>query len=108
MLSGGELAATMRHMDSFTGAIRTPGKGDTQIVSRTFARVVLQEIPTSRYYQGPGVWTSDILHACDFQTGSAAMECAARLNLSNVQLVMTQEFRDCQIFPLKNSLKPAS
>jgi hypothetical protein len=83
----------------------TTAKGDTQFFNRTLARVLIQEIPTGRYYRGPGVWAADEAQAFDFQTGSAARECAAKLGLANVQVVMTQEFRQCQIFALKSSLK---
>jgi hypothetical protein len=97
-------------MDTFRSVSRAAGpavNGDTQSISRTLARVVLQEVPTGRYYQGPGVWVTEEAHALDFRTGSAAMECAGRLNLTNVQVVMTQEFRERQTFPLKANSKPA-
>src|SRR4051812_20994481 len=97
-------------MESFmpNGRPTSGTKGDTQFVSRTLARVVIQEIATGRYYQGPGLWTADIQRACDFHTGSAARECATRLKLSNAQVVMTQEFTDRQVFPLGKNVKAAA
>ena len=95
-------------METHGATTRTGGtaiKGDTQTFDRTLARVLLQEIATGRYYQSPGVWTSDEAQAFDFQTGSAARECAVKLSLVTVQVVKKQEFRERQIFPLLSSIK---
>ena len=88
-------------------AAASAARGDTQSLSRTLSRVLLQEIATGRYYQGPGIWSTDEAHALDFQTGSAARECAVRSNLTNVRIVMTHEFRDCQTFRLKTGSTPS-
>ena len=90
-----------------TKAAASAAGGDTQTLSRTLSRVLLQEIATGRYYQAPGIWSTDEEHALDFRTGSAARECAIRLSLTNVRLVMMQEFKDRQTFRLKGSSKTA-
>lgn len=45
---------------------------DTRFLRRNCTKVVIQEIPTRRYWGSRGVWTSDIEKASDFQTGSSA------------------------------------
>jgi len=103
------LPSNLGHMEMHGATTKAGGtaiKADTQSFDRTLARVLLQEVATGRYYQSPGVWTSDEAHAFDFQTGSAARECAAKLSLVNVQVVKKQEFRERQIFPLPSTIKP--
>jgi len=83
-----------------------PGsKGDTEIFSRPLSRVLLQEIPTGRYFQTSGFWTWEVGKATDFQTGSAALECAMKLRLPNVQVVFMQEIKSCRIHPVKSSMR---
>ena len=57
-------------------------------------KIMIQEIPTRRYYRTAGVWTGDIHEASNFRTSSAALEVVNRSNLQNVQLVATQDFKD--------------
>jgi len=95
----------MQTFKSATKAVPSAAQGDTQTLSRTLSKVLLQEVATGRYYQAPGIWCVDEEHALDFRTGSAARECTVRLNLTNVRLVMMQEFRDCQTFRLKGNAK---
>ena len=64
-------------------------------------RIMIQEIPTRRYYRTAGVWTGDIHEASDFRTGSAALKVVQQSKLNNVQLVATQDFKAYQVFPLK-------
>jgi hypothetical protein len=78
---------------------------DTQFLRRHFTKVVIQEIPTRRYWKGTGVWTSEIDKATTFRSCSAAMEDATHLKLKNVQLVLTRELRECEVFPLKTSIR---
>ena len=80
-------------------------ESDTRYLRRNFTRVVIQEIPTRRYWGSRGVWTSEIEKANDFQTGTSALEYARRLELPNVQLVMIHEFKECQVIPLKTSIR---
>src|SRR5262245_14043814 len=87
-----------------SSAAATAVESDTQYFRRTLSQVLLQEIATRRYYQAPGLWCSHAGCAMQFPTGSAARECATRLNLTNVQVVMVHEFRECQLFPLQNKL----
>ena len=67
-----------------------------------FSQVFLQEIATGRYFRAPSVWSMDEAHALHFRTGYAARECATRLNLTNVQIVIMEEFRECRVFTLNN------
>jgi len=102
-------AIRVAHMGSWTVTTRTGGaeaKGETRFFNRTLSKALIQEIPTGRYYRGPSVWTADEGRAFDFRTGSAARECATKLNLSNVQVVMRQELREWYIFVLKSSFRP--
>jgi hypothetical protein len=66
-------------------------------------KIMIQEIPTRRYYRTPGVWTGDIRKASDFRTSTAALETILKSNLNNVQLVSTRDFKRFQVFPLKRS-----
>ena len=66
-------------------------------------KILIQEIPTRRYYRAAGVWTGDIREASDFHTGSAALEVVQRSHLHNVQLIATQDFKDYQVFPLSHA-----
>ena len=78
---------------------------DTQFLKRIATKVVIQEMPTRRYWVSRGVWTSDVEQATDFQTRSSASEHALRLKLPNAQLVVIHEFRDYQIVPLQHNLR---
>lgn len=78
---------------------------DTQFLRRHFTKVLIQEIPTRRYWEERGVWTSDIEKATNFQTCSAALEHATHLKLPNVQLVLTREPRECEVIPLRTSIR---
>jgi len=93
----------MERSESATTAA-TAVESNTQYFRRILSQVLLQEIATGRYYQGAGIWSSDAAGAVKFRTDSAARECATRLNLTNVQVVITHEFRECQIFPFQNKL----
>jgi hypothetical protein len=80
-------------------------KFDTQFLRRHFSKVVIQESPTGRFWQNSGVWTTDLEKATSFQTCSAALEQATHLKLQNVQLVLTREIKECEIIPLKASVR---
>ncbi len=66
-------------------------------------KIMIQEIPTRRYYRAAGVWTGDVREASDFRTGSAALEVIQRSKLLNVQLVATDDFKAYQVFPLQRA-----
>ncbi len=63
--------------------------------------VVIQEIPTGRYWEGSGIWTSDIERAAQFDTCSGALEQAMHSKLANVQLVLAREITEYETIPLK-------
>jgi hypothetical protein len=67
-------------------------------------KIMIQEIPTRRYYRAVGVWTGDVREASDFRTGSAALEVVQQSKLNNVQLVATQDFKAYQVFSLKQGV----
>ncbi len=71
-------------------------------------KIMIQEIPTRRYYRTAGVWTGDVREASDFRTSSAALDVVARSHLQNVQLIATQDFKDYQVFPLSRTTTSAS
>ncbi len=81
------------------------GKFDTQFLRRHFTKVVIQEMPTGRYWKSSGVWTANVDGATSFQTCSAALEQATHLKLQNVQLVLTREIKECEVIPLKASVR---
>jgi hypothetical protein len=86
--------------------VQSAGIGsDTRFLRRDFTRVVIQEIPTGRYWGSRGVWTSEIETANNFQTATAALEHGRRLGLSNVQVVVVHEFKESQVIPLKTSIR---
>ena len=80
-------------------------KFNTQLLRRHFTKVVIQEMPTGRYWESNGVWTTDIDHATIFRTCTAALEQATHLKLQNVQLVMTREIKELEIIPVKTSVR---
>jgi hypothetical protein len=80
-------------------------KFDTQYLRRHFSKVVIQESATGRFWQNAGFWTTDLEKATSFQTCSAALEQATHLKLQNVQLVLTREIKECEIIPLKTSVR---
>jgi hypothetical protein len=80
-------------------------KFDTQFLRRHFSKVVIQETATRRFWQNSGIWTTDLEKATSFQTCSAALEQATHLKLQNVQLVLTREIKECEIIPLKTSVR---
>ena len=84
---------------------RRATKGDTELISRKLSRVFLQETATERYYDAHGLWILDEAQAFDFRTCSAAHEYAARLSLSNVQIVLQHEFQERLVFRLRTSLR---
>jgi hypothetical protein len=67
-----------------------------------FSQVFLQEIATRRYFRAPSTWSMDQAHALQFRTGYEARECATRLKLTNVQIVIMEELRECRVFMLNN------
>lgn len=90
----------------FNTQVRTAGiESDTRFLRRDLTKVVIQEIATRRYWGSRGVWTSEIEKANDFQTGTSALEHVRRLELPNVQLVVIHEFKECQVIPLKTSIR---
>jgi hypothetical protein len=76
-------------------------KFDTQFLKRHSTSVVIQEMPTGRYWKSTGVWTADIDKATTFRACSAALEQATHLKLQNVQLVLTREIIECEVIPIK-------
>jgi hypothetical protein len=79
---------------------------DTQFLRRHFTKVVIQEIPTRRYWQTLGVWTSNIEAARTYDSCTKALEEALFLKLKNVQLVLNREFKEWEIIPIKTSISP--
>ena len=79
------------------GAIRL----NTEFLRRHSTTVVIQEIPTRRYWVSSGVWTADIERAAQFDTCSGAQEEAMHFKLSNVQLVLARELTEYEIIPLR-------
>lgn len=77
---------------------------NTEFLSRRSTKVVIQETATRRYLDGNGLWTAALNLAKTFQSGSAAMEHARQLKLSNVQLVLTRAFTVSETIPVTNSL----
>jgi len=80
-------------------------KFDTQFLRRNFAKVVIQEVPTRRFWQSTGIWTTDVDKATSFRTCSAALEQATLFRLQYVQLVLTREIKECEVIPLKASFR---
>ena len=66
---------------------------------------MIQEIPTRRYLRNGGFWTPDIEQATVFANKSAAIEAANEQAFTNVQLVMSREFKEWEILPLKTTTK---
>lgn len=73
---------------------------DTQFLSRHCVKVVIQEIPTRRFWGSGGVWILEIEKATTFDSRSAALEAASRQNLHNVQLVLSRELKEWEIIPI--------
>ena len=80
-------------------------KFDTQFLRRHFSKVVIQEVPTRRFWQSTGIWTADVDKATSFRTYSAALEQATLFRLQYVQLVLTREIKECEVIPLKASFR---
>ena len=74
---------------------------NTQFLRQHSTTVVIQEVPTRRYWAGNGVWTSDIEQAAQFDTCSGAMDQAMHSKLSNVQLVLAREITEYETIPLR-------
>jgi hypothetical protein len=94
----------MESCEAATGAAAAAMESDTHYFRRILAQVLLQEIATGRYFQASGLWSSHASLAMKFRTASEARECATQHSLTNVQVVMMHEFRECEIFPLNNKL----
>ena len=67
-------------------------------------KVMIQEVPTRRYYRSTGVWTNDVAQASDFRTSTAALAAISKSKLRNVQLVATRNLKDFEVFPLRQTL----
>lgn len=80
-------------------------KLNTEFLRRHATTVVIQEIPTRRYWESIGVWTSDIDRAAQFDTCSGAVEQAMHFKLSNVQLVLAREITEYETIPLKATFR---
>lgn len=80
-------------------------KLNTEFLRQHSTTVVIQEIPTRRYWQSGGVWTPDIERAAQFDTCSGALEQAMHSKLSNVQLVLAREITEYETIPLKATFK---
>ena len=73
----------------------------SKFLRRDSTKVVIQEIPTGRYWDSKGIWTSDFENATAFLSCYAALEQMDRYRLSNVQLILARELKEYQIIPLK-------
>jgi len=80
-------------------------KLNTDFLKRHSTTVVIQEVPTRRYWVGNGVWTSDIDQAAQFDTCSGAQEQAMHFKLANVQLVLAREITEYETIPLKATFR---
>jgi hypothetical protein len=80
-------------------------KFDTQSLRRHFTKVLIREIPTGRYWESNGFWTSDIGKATSFHDCTAAFEEVTHWRLPLVQLVLTRELVVRQVIPLKTSVR---
>lgn len=78
--------------------------GNTEFLRRA-ARVLIQEMPTLRYYHQQGNWVSDESRATNFQTGTAALEFARTCGLTNIQVVIAVETTERRIHPVFSSLR---
>jgi hypothetical protein len=78
---------------------------DTQFLTRHCIKVVIQEIPTRRFWGSGGVWILDIEKATSFDSRSAALETASHQNLHNVQLVLSREIKEWEIIPINPRCK---
>ena len=94
----------MNEDEVWSSAVNGSIRLDTQYLRRHCTTVVIQEIPTRRYWVNAGVWTSDIERATQFNTCSAALEQAAHSKLSNVQLVLAREIKEYETIPLKSTI----
>ena len=104
----GGVNLTHMNLNQFPVAASSAGnKFDTQFLRKHFTKVVIQEMPTRRYWGSSGVWTFDIEKATIFRTCSAAHEEAMHLKLPNVQLVLIRELKEFEIIPLKASVRVA-
>ena len=76
---------------------------DTEFLKRHWIKVLIQEVPSGRYWESPGLWTEDFQEATSFATCTAAMAQATHLNLPGAQLVLTRESKAYGIIPLKGN-----
>ena len=78
---------------------------DTHFLRQSSLSVIIQEIPTRRYWGKGGLWTSDMEAAVKFTSRSVALETATNQKLSNVQMVLSREFKECEFVPIETSIK---
>ena len=73
---------------------------DTQFLSQSSTKVLIQMTATRRYLGTGGLWLEDIEQARTYRSGSAAMEEVGRLNLGKVQLVLVRNIKVCEVIPV--------
>jgi hypothetical protein len=94
---------TVRNGSTRCGIRFDTRKFDTDFLKRHWIKVLIQELPSGRYWECTGLWTSDYQAATSFATCTAAMAQAAHLNLPGAQLVLTRESKAYGIIPLKGN-----
>ena len=78
---------------------------NTQFLSRHCLKVVIQEVPTRRFWGSGGVWVLDIEKATTFDSRSAALEAASHQNLHHVQHVLSRELKEWELIPIDSRSK---
>ena len=72
---------------------------DTQYLSGSSTEGLIQKIPTRRYLDHQGVWTTDLEKAMAFRSIAAAVEHLRQLKLVVVQVVSTRNLKVCEVVP---------
>ncbi len=70
-----------------------------------FTEVLIREIPTGRYWERHGSWTSDLGKATSFRDCTAALQEVKNWQLPLVQLVRTRELVVQAALPQKTSVR---
>ena len=102
-VAGGTRKGNVGSADQKTQTTQLPSKAmnyDTQFLSQSSTKVLIQRTATRRYLGSSGLWIEDIEQARAYRSGSAAMEEVGRLNLGKVQLVLIRNIKVCEVIPV--------
>ena len=65
-------------------------------------QALIQDSVTGAYLGNGGLWTMDREIAIGFRSGLTALQRARKLNLKNLQLVLTHGSEICEVIPVMN------